>query len=738
MVGDGLFAGDVRSQHPLHLVLVRSPRAHGRILSVDADEARAMAGVAAVWIAADLPPSCRTMTDWLPPDLADHPRPVLAEGVVQCEGDAVAVVLAEGEYLAHDAAQLVRIEIEPLPVLPGQGTVEQFWRAGAAATAPQPARQQVYAFGDIEAAFADAPVIVKEVLSARRICGAAMEPRAAHAQRVGDRLIVHASTQSVFNVRKEIALRLGLEPSQIHVLAPDVGGGFGPKGTVYPEDVLVALAAWTTGRPARWVGGRSEDTLTTVHAHGTEMEFELAADAQGHILGIRGRIMHDAGAYGTAGANQPNNYVSHLISTYTVPALRVEAEVFYTNSAPTGFVRGGGRPLGNFGMERMMDRLARRLAMDPVELRRRNLVAPAAMPHPTGLAIAGRELVYDSGDYGALMAAATRAIDYDRRRASHPEQANPARLLGLGVACCVEQTGTGNGERARIQLGSDGVAHLYLGCTPQGQGHETMGAIILAQRLGWDQDRVVVHAGDSEAVASGGLTAGSRTALHAGNAIALAALSARRRLLERAAAVLEVEVSDLNLAAGVVTLQTDPLVSIPAADLLAGEGLEVEESWEAENPTAYSSACHAALVEVDTGTGSVAVLDYAIAYDVGQVINPITADGQLHGGWCHGLGMALLEEAVYDSEGSFKSASFLDYQIPTALESNSRLQLISLSRPTPSNTEGIKGVGENGTIPVPACIANAVEDALRAVNPQARINSIPITPELVLSQIGTR
>jgi len=732
LLGRGRYAGDMNSSAMLHLAVVRSTLARGRIVEIDTARAAALPGVVAVWTWADLPASARTMSDWLAPDLAHRARPVLAESEVRCVGDALAVVLAEDEYVAHDAVDLVGVVIDEVAAsaLPTAGR----------AHAPRPeaevlelARRHNFEFGDVDGEFARAACVVRAHLGASRICGAAMEPRAAWAERVGERLTVRASTQSVFNVRAEIARRLGLEEQAVRVLAEDVGGGFGPKGTVYPEDVLVALAAWSSGRPVRWVASRIEDGMTTVHAHGTELDLELAADADGRLRALRGHILHDAGAYGTSGVNQPNNFVTHLISTYHLPALRIEADAMFTDTAPTGFVRGGGRPLGNFGIERMIDRLAHELELDPIEVRRRNLIQPHQMPHSTGLVLGGREMVYDSGDYPALLDAALDAVNGPGGR--DQAQAGAGSVRGLGVACCVEQSGFGSGEPARIQITPDGVAHLHLGCTPQGQGHRTMAALLLAERLGWALDRVEVHLADTDVSAAGGLTAGSRSAMHVGNAVALAATTARSRILDLASAALEADARDLVLEAGAVSVRGVPAMRVEVGQLVPAGGLSIEERWDAPNPSAYSSACHAALVEVDTATGLVTVLRYAIAYDVGRVLNPLTATGQLHGGWMHGLGMALLEEAIYDPDGGFRSASFLEYLVPSPPEGAVDLRLISLSTPTPSNPEGIKGIGENATIPVPACIANAVENAIRQLNPMAAVTSIPITPDEVLAQL---
>src|SRR5919204_1655863 len=363
ITGHGRYAADVKLDGLCHLAVMRSTVPHARIASIDLEPARAMPGVLLAMAADDLPESARHLSNWLPPDMKETARPVLAQGDANYVGDAIAIVVAEEAYQASDAVQAIMVELDPLPAA---GDVNAATAPGAPrvnnATDSNIARHSEYAYGDIDAAFAADSVVVKTTLSAARVCGAAMEPRAVTANwHPGEStLTVWDSTQSVFSVRDQVAEALGLEKEQVTVLAEDVGGGFGPKGTVYAEEVLVALASHKLGRPVTWTASRSEDTATTVHAHGTVFDLELAAGPDGKLRGLRGRMRHDMGAYVSSGGNQPDIIVPHMMSAYVLPALKIEAEVIYTNTAPTGFVRGGGRPLGNFVMERLMDRLAAR------------------------------------------------------------------------------------------------------------------------------------------------------------------------------------------------------------------------------------------------------------------------------------------------------------------------------------------------------------------------------------------
>lgn len=711
-----------------HMAVLRSPVAHATIRSIDTAAASRMPGVLAVLTAADLPDTARDIANWVSADQSELARPVLARERVRYVGEAIAVVVAETEYQADDAAATIEVDLDSLPVAVD---VVQTTQPGAPrlhdSVADNIGRRARYTYGDVEAAFRDSPVVVKETLHASRICGAAMEPRVATASwdEAAQELTVWDSTQSVFSVRDAIAQAVGLDKEQVHVLAHDVGGGFGPKGTVYSEEILVALLAHRLKRPVQWIASRSDDTATTVHGHGTHIEVELAAEQDGRLRGLRGRIHHDLGAYAGPGNGQPDIIVPHMMSAYRLPALDVEAVLTLTNTAPTGFVRGGGRPLGNYTIERMLDRLAARIGADPVDVRRRNLIPADSMPYDTGFPQGRRTIVYDGGDYPRLLDTALETIDYDRLRAEQREA--DGRLLGIGVACCVESSGFGSGEPARLRLDADGVAHLFIGSTPQGQGHETSAAMVLADRLGWPIDRIRVVAGDTRGTPWALLTAGSRSAIHVGNAVSMVAASARRQILQAAAERLEADPVDLVLEEGIVSVKGVPGRSLSATEVFP-DGLEVEEVFETRTGTAYSSGCHAVALEVDRETGAVKLLRYVIVADTGQVINETLVRGQFMGGLAHGLGYALFEEATYAEDGGFQSASFLDYTIPSAPEVSMPLELKAITTATDANPEGFKGAGESGTIPVPAAVTNAIEDALRRLRPEAAVLDIPVTP----------
>jgi aerobic carbon-monoxide dehydrogenase large subunit len=540
-----------------------------------------------------------------------------------------------------------------------------------------------------------------------------------------DGLTVWTSTQSIFGVREALSGALKFDEEKIRVLAEDVGGGFGAKGTPFAEEILTAAVARKLGRPARWVATRSEDGATTAHAHGSVIELEIASDRDGKLRGLRGTLMHDLGAYSGSGAGQPDLIVMHMISAYVLPAMDVEARLIYTNTTPTGFIRGGGRPLGNYAIERAMDRLAQALGIPPAELRRRNLIQPGQIPYKTGFPAGRRGLVYDSGDYPKLL---TMTLE---KLGDVPQKTDDGRLIGVGVACCVESTAFGRGEPARLRVERDGSAQLWVGSTPQGQGHQTIAAQVAADRLGWPIEKIKVTAGDTSHVPTAEMTAGSRSAVQVGNASAKAGAAMRRMILERAGEVLEADPVDLVMDDGVISVKGAPTQSVPVAEVVPTEGLEVLETFDPTRPLTFSSGCHAAVVAVDPETGQVEVLRYVIAHDTGKPINEMLVEGQMHGGYAHGLGYALFESAIYDPDGTYRTSSFLDYTIVSTGEVD-KPELIHIETPTDSNAEGFKGAGESGTIPVPAAISSAVEDALRKRNPDAIVDRLPITSDRIV------
>jgi carbon-monoxide dehydrogenase large subunit len=734
VTGRGRFAADERLDGLCHLALLRSPHPHAAVVRVDLEAVRALPGVVAAWTAEDLG-EARTMPGRLapgPPLTATHLQPVLAGDELCHDGEAFVAVIAESPEAAVDALAAVEFDLEPLPGVGGAA-------AATAEGAPSAhsgdegnlAGEIVIRFGDADAAFAQAPVTVSARLTLGRVLGAAMEPRTVTAAPQADgSLLVRTSTQAVFLVRDTVARALGLEPGRVRVVADDVGGGFGAKGSTHPEEVLVSLAARRLGRPVRWVATRSEDGATTNQSHGTLIELELAAEADGRLRGLRGRLLHDVGAYAGSGTAQGGNAVFHMLSVYRVPALRVAVLPFYTNSAPTGFIRGGGREVGNFAIERLMDRLADRIGLARDQVRERNLLRPEDMPHDTGFALGSARVRYDLGDVPAM-------LDRVRELAAGESLGRHGSVSrGLGYACYAESTGFGSFEPAHVLVARDGTVTVMVGSTPQGQGHQTMVGQVVAERLGWPMERIRVVAGDSSVVPFALLTAGSRSAVQVGNAASGAALEVRRRLLEMAGERLEADPVDLLLRDGMAEVRGAPGRRVDAASLVPEGGLLVEHTFAPEQGTTWASGCHAAVVEVDTATGRADLVRYLMVHDSGRLINPTLAEGQLHGGLAHGLGYALFEDAAYDADGTLRAPSFLDYAIVSAPEMALELRMEHQETMSPSNPEGFRGIGEGGTIPAPAAVCSAIEDALRRAGQPVEVAELPVTSERLFRLIA--
>jgi carbon-monoxide dehydrogenase large subunit len=701
--GMGRYAGDNHVFGTAYMAVRRAGVPRGDGLQVDVSGALNMPGVLGAWIAGELGLADEFMPDPNPQQPLAVRRPVLARQEVRFEGDAVAVVLAESEYQAHDAIDAIDVQLNPLSEVTSALPVQSF------------------RIGDAERSIQQAPVRERQHLAMARICGAAMEPRAAFAdwREEENKLYIRASVGGVHVLRDTLTRCLGLERGQVVALAEDVGGSFGAKNHPYPEYIMASAISRLVRRPVRWVAGRSEDGHTTGQAHAADLDLEIASDRDGRLLALRGKILWTVGAYLGRGALQENSIAAHAMSAYRMPAFDIEVAPRQSDTPPAAFIRGGGRPVGNFAVERMMDRLARRIGLDPIELRRRNLVGPAEMPYDTGL----NSIVYDGGDYPRLLELAVERVGAaavrQRQLAGEP--------VGVGVAMCVESTGIGMPEPSRVAVLADGTVRVFVGSTPQGQGHQTFIAQVAADRLGWPVDRVDVRAGDSRDVAFSFVTAGSRSAIEVGNSVALSAAAARRLLLERASQKLEAAVEDLVLDVSGVGVRGVPDRRIKLSDLV-GDGLEAAEVWDSKGKGAWASSCHAAVVKVDAETGGVDIERYVIAHDSGRSINPMLLDGQLHGGYAHGLGYALFEEALYSPDGNFQSPSFLDYTIVSAPELRVEPELIHTETATIHNPEGFRGAGEAGTIAVPAAIANAIEDALYAMGFDVAVDSVPVTP----------
>ena len=753
VTGRGRYTGDLQLPGMLEARVVRSPHAHARIRRIDTEAARRHPGVAAVWIYADLEGLGQSMAMFVPDPRIMHPKTpyLLARDHVRHVGEAVAIVIAEGRYVAEDAAELVQVDYE---ILPAVSSLADALRPGAPRVHPgaegNVAGNGVVEFGDIEAALRRAALVVRERFELSRGSAQSMETRAtvAHWDRALEQLIVWDTTQAPAPVRNTLAELLGLPREQVRVIAGDVGGGFGPKMAFYPEEVLVPYAARRLGRPVRWVESRRESFLATTSEREQIHEVLAAVDGEGRLLGLKDHFAYETGAYINYGLVVPSVTATHMPGLYKVPSLRVTFDAIFTNRMFVSPYRGAGRPYAVFVIERLLDRVAAELKLDPAEVRRRNLIPPAEMPYRYPMTfVDGGPWEYDSGDYPALLSTALAAIDYDRVRARQVEWRREGRHVGVAVACYCEATGIGPYEGARVRVGRDGRVTVSTVVGSQGQGQETTLAQIVAGRLGVTPADVTVTVGDSGVFAWGIGTFASRAAVTAGNAAAAAADRVAAMAKEWAAGVLEAAAADLEVADGAVRVKGAPHRRVTLRELAIRSegsrtdlrtaasgtrpGLEADGFFYPSRST-IAAGVHACVVEVDPDTGATRVVQYAVAHDCGRMLNPMIVEGQVVGGIAQGIGGALLERLVYDPDGQLLTGTLMDYALPRA-DDMPQIAMAHHESPSPLNPLGVKGVGEAGAIPGPALIAGAIEDALRPLG--VRITEAPLTAAAVRSLI---
>ena len=741
ITGRGRYVDDLRAPGALHAAFVRSPHAHARVERIDGTAARAMPGVAAVYTRADLPECRRPIPPSVPvPDGFHRPtHQVFADPTVRHVGEVVAVVLATEPYLAADAAEAVVVDYAPEPAVAslaaatvaGAPRVFEDWPGNDAGTSS--AR-----VGDPEQALAGADVVVEADLALARVAGAPIEPRGMLVMPEGPdgRFTVWIPTQSPYGLRATLAAALELPEESVRVICTDSGGGFGIKGHAYSEDLILAAAARRLGRPLRWTESRREHFLMGSPDRGQRHHARLGVDREGRIVGVETRFARDHGADMPLGEVITRNTINHLPGPYRVPHLGVVGQNVVTHTLASGAYRGSGRPEAVFVMERLLDRAARRLGLDPAEIRRRNFVRPGDMPYRTGLVYRdGVPVTYDPADYPAAFERLLETFGYEEWRKRSVERRGSARPIGVGLACYVQGTGVGPFEGADVRVDGAGSVTVYNGVSSQGQAHETTMAQVAAAELGVEPDRVTVVAADTSVLPYGMGTGGSRVAANSGPAVARSSREVADKARRVAAEMLECAAQDVVLAGGRVHV-----VGLPARGLALGEvaraavrsktlvregqpGLQACGFFAPESVT-FAFGAQACAVEVDVDTGAVRVLRYVAAHDCGRAINPMVVEGQLHGGIAQGLGTALAEELVHDADGQLLTGSFMDYAIPAAADLPA-LETIVLSFPSTRNDLGIKGVGESGIIPPPAAIANAVEDALS--DRGVEIGAVPLT-----------
>jgi carbon-monoxide dehydrogenase large subunit len=723
LTGSGLYVDDLRRDGMLHLGVVRSVQAHARIVRIQASRARALPGVAAVWSAADLAEIARPLAS----GTASRPfaQPVLARDVARYVGEPLAVVVAESAYRVADALELVEVEYDALPPIASveeaartATRLHEGWPDNAALTV----RGMV---GDAEQALAKADVVVRERFRHPRLAAAPVETRGALAYRDAETagIVVWSSHQNPYRVRDAVAAVLGLAAESVRVRIPDVGGAFGPKGSVYAEEVLVAIAARRLGRPVKWLESRREDFMSLGHDREQAHEARLGFTGDGAIVALEDTFLADVGAYPAEGSGLTANTVNHMPGPYRVPAYRAAGTSLVTTKTLNAAYRGAGRPEAVFVMERLMDLAARRLGLDPAELRRRNLVRPDEMPYRPGLTYKdGVPVAYDPGDFPRAFERALALLGYERWRARQRAQARTPRRIGVGLACYAQGTGLGPFEGATVRVDPSGRIYVLVGVAAQGQGHATTLAQIAAQELGAAFEDVSVSAGDTSVFPFGMGTGGSRVTANAGPAVARTAREVRARAARVAAELLECAPEDVRIEAS-----RAHVAGVPDRSVTLGRLAQAAVKSKALKPTGEPglNACtyfypdtvtwafgtQAAAVEVDVETCAVRLLAYAIVHDSGRAIHPTIVEGQLQGGAAQGIGAGLMEELVYDETAQLLTGSLMDYAIPRA-DQLPPLPVALAEHPSAVNPLGVKGVGESGAIPGAAAVANAVEDAL--------------------------
>ncbi len=763
VTGDGTYVSDVRLPNMLHAALLRSMHAHARIGAIDVKEALGVEGVVGVWTGRDIEGRISPFPEsfeihplpWLEgvKPVLQGPRPTaLAQGKVHYVGEPMAIAVAEDRHRAEDAVDMLGLEYEPLPVVVDP---EESFKPGTTLVHDGSNNNVVFSFtiekGNVDQALGTQPYTFRERFRHHRYCAAPLEGRGvvAWVEPKTNILTVWSSTQMPHLVRRQIAAQLDLAEEMVRVIAPDIGGGFGPKVFVYPEEILIPFLALQLGRPVKWIEDRSEHFISTAHGRDQLHDVECAFDQEGRILALRDRFLLDNGAYNPMGLTDAYNTAAHLQGPYKIPNLSISGTCVSTHKVPNAPYRGAGRPEAVFVMERCIDTIAARLDLDPAEVRRRNFVQPEEMPYQAGILYRdGEPVCYDSGNYPETMKLALEAAGYDELRARQQELRRGGRYLGVGIACYVEGTGVGSFEGAKVRIDASGQLIITTGATGHGQGHETVFAQITADLWGVSPDQVSLVEGDTATIQFGCGTFGSRSTVNVGSAIHGASARLKEKVLHVAAHLLEANPDDLELDGGKVFVRGLPQRAVSFSELARAAvpgwasklpaGLEpgLEATFYFVPPTVtWANAAHVAVIEVDIETGAIKLLDYAVAHDAGKLINPLLVDGQVHGGVAQGIGAALYEEIVYDQNGQMLSGSFVNYLLPGSMEVP-KIKTVHLESLSPLNPLGVKGLGEGGAIAPPAAIANALADALRPFAP--RVNVIPLTPDRVLELLAQK
>ena len=743
LTGSGRYLDDLARPGMLYLGVVRSPHAHARIAAISTAEAASLPGVVAVASAKDLP----EVSHPIPPYKSERrfrafDQPVLAKTVVRYVGEPVAVVVAADPGRLAEALEAVAVDYEPLAaassidaaIATGAPLVHEGWPDNVAYVSRA-------AVGDVEAAIGQADLLVAERFRHPRLAAMPIETRGVLAY-VDDSgtLIVVSSTQHPYHVREAIAEVLGLVEERLRVIAPEVGGSFGAKGQVYPEEILVPALALRLGRPVKWVEGRNEHFVATCHDREQVHEIRVGFKHDGRIVAIDDRFWADFGAYPVQEDGVTLNTINHLCAPYRVEHYRNVCANVVSHKMFSAAYRAAGRPEAAFVMDRVLDIAARRLRLDPAEIRRRNFLRPQDMPYRPGLTYKdGVPVAFDPGDFPAAFDKLLKLFGYEEMRALQKQRAGRIHRVGIGLSCYLQGTGLGPYEGANVRVDPNGKVYIYLGCSSQGQSHATTLAQICAQELGVPFDDVIIVGGDTQVLPYGVGPYASRIAANAGPAVARAARQVRLKATKVAASMLEAAAEDIRITGGRAHVVGVPALGVPLAEvarvavkskeLLPDPGLNACTYFNPQTVT-WAFGAQAAAIEVDVETCELRILKYAAIHDCGQPINPMVVDGQLHGGIAQGLGGAMMEEIVYDSLGQLRTGSFMDYAMPKAGQLPSFLTA-QLAHPSMINDLGIKGVGESGAISPGAVISNAVEDALAGFG--ITIRELPLTPARIFT-----
>jgi carbon-monoxide dehydrogenase large subunit len=741
--GTGRFVGDMDLPHQLWARVVRSPHATGRILSIDTEQARSMPGVVAIWTADDIPdvpniPYRATQIEGLTP----FTQPILARGRVRYVGEPVAVVFAEDPYFAEDAADAVFMDVDEdvAPILDARAEPGEF--SPGLSTEPVVIEK---GYGDVEAAFRAAHRVIELDLAIGRHSGIPMETRGALAQldAASGRLHLWGATKKPHWNRDRLAEMLDMSPSRIALHELHVGGGFGVRGELYPEDVLVCLGALRLGRAVKWIEDRREHMMATNQSREQQHLIRAAVDAQGHILAIDETLHHNQGAYvRTHGARVADMCIGLLLGPYRVPAYSARAHFRLTAKTPAATYRAPGRFEGSFVRERLMDAIAHDLRIDPLDLRRRNFITADEMPYARNLSALETEVVLDSGDYAGLLDKSLIFSDWTALQQQAAQRRDQGECVGVGLGFFVEKSGLGPSELVRLTVETDGSVEIVTGAASLGQGMETAIAQIAADTLGVDYRRCTVVHGDTDRIAYGWGAHASRVTVMTGEASRRAAETVRIKALDMAASLLQCAPDELALDDGIVR-HTVTGATISLAEVVAAldpvspfrgdraPGLSAE-AWFHNTHMNYPYGAHVALVCVDPETGHVRVERYAVSYDIGRAVNPAMIEGQILGGLAQGLGGALFEEFRYDDTGQPVSVTFADYLIASSAEMPETTVQILQDAPSPLNPLGLKGSGEGGVTAAGATIATAIDDALQRPGLVCRL---PVTPQHLRKRI---